>query len=100
LIVTKPRKSLQQMAAAGEQPKQIAGKPAGVCPHCGAATFVSGTQRGDSPEVKFQYVVCRCCKKSFKAKVHTKATILYEVGTDDESSSSGKPSLTLHKESA
>jgi hypothetical protein len=98
----KPRKTLQQMAseASDSEPKQIAGKPAASCPYCGAGMFVNGTKRGDSDSVKFQNVVCRVCKKSFKAKTKVESVILYEIGEGDIPSSSGQPNLTLIRESA
>lgn len=73
---------------------QIAGRPANVCPYCGAGMFVHGTNTTDREIVR--YVNCRNCHKRFLT-VQQPAKILREVGED---SSSGKPALTLVRESA
>jgi hypothetical protein len=77
---------------------QIAGKPADVCPYCGAAMFANGTRSGDA--VTFRYVQCRNkkCGKSFVSK-QPPAVLVRETG-DDVSSSSGLAGLTLVRESA
>ena len=76
---------------------QIAGKPAEVCPYCGAGLFVDGVNRTDMEIVR--YVVCRnrSCGKRFLSK-QAPAKLMREVGGDDDDSAHGKPSLTLHKE--
>ena len=98
----KPRKSLQQMTAEanGEQPMQIAGKPATVCPYCGAGMFVQGTRDGEA--VTFRYVKCRSCDKTFYSKQANPPppVIIREIGAEDEPSSAGRPALTLVRHSA
>lgn len=83
------------MAAGGAQPMQIAGKPADVCPYCGAGMFATGTRQGEA--TTFRYVECRNkrCGRKFYSK-QPPATIVREVG--DESSSSGQAHLTIHKQ--
>jgi hypothetical protein len=94
-MTSKPRKTLAQMAkeASGQEPMQIAGKPADVCPHCGAGMFVDGVNRTDHDIVR--YVVCRSnrCGKRFLTR-QPPAKIVREVGGDDDSVG-GKPALTL-----
>lgn len=94
--MTRPRKSLRQMAAEsdGREPMQIGGKPADVCPACGAAMFVDGVNRTAREIVR--YVECRNrkCGRRFLS-VQPPARLLREIGVDDDNSASGKPSLTL-----
>jgi hypothetical protein len=92
------RPSARQLASGNEQPKQIAGKPADVCPHCGCALFVDGVNRTDREIVR--YVVCRNrrCGKRFKS-VQPPARLLAEIGGEDDSAH-GNPSLTLVRDSA
>lgn len=101
-MTQKPPKTLAQMAAEanGQQPMQIAGKPADVCPYCGAGMFVTAKRPGGSDS--FRYIKCRNekCGRKFYSR-HPKpepGTIVREV--DDESASSVREHLTLHKESA
>lgn len=94
----KPHKTLQQMAneASGE-PKEIAGKPADVCPYCGAAMFVDGVNR--TAQTIVRYVECRnkSCGKRFMSS-QPPAKLIREVGDND--SASGNASLTLVRHSA
>lgn len=92
----KPRRTLQQMAteASGQQPRQIAGKPADVCPVCGAGMFVDGVNRTMHDIVR--YVECRNpkCRKRFMSR-QPPARLIREIGDD---SVGGKPALTLVSE--
>lgn len=74
------------MQAQDEKPQQIAGKPANVCPNCGAAMFANGTQV--TPQQIYRYVVCRNCHRSFLSK-QPPATLIREVTPADKDSSSG-----------
>ena len=75
------------------QPMSVAGKPADVCPHCGAGLLVDGVNRTDHEIVR--YVVCRNrnCGKRFLSH-QPPAKILREVGN----SADGNQKLTLHRE--
>ncbi len=88
------RPTARQLASAGEQPMQIAGQRADVCPSCGCAMFANGTRKGES--MTFRYVVCRnrSCGKRFLSK-QPPATIVREIESD-ESSSSGQNGLSLY----
>lgn len=84
------RKTLRELATESEgEPMQIAGKPADVCPYCGAAMFAAGTRQGES--TTFRYVHCRnkSCGKRFMSKQPkpAPATIVREIGGDDENAS-------------
>lgn len=76
---------------------QIAGKPANVCPYCGAAMFVDGVNRTEYDIVR--YVECRNkkCGKRFLTR-QPPAKLVREVGNDD--SADGNQSLTLALKSA
>lgn len=95
----RPPKTLQQYAAEanGTEPIQIAGKPADVCPYCGAAMFVDGVNRTQQTIVR--YIECRNrkCGRRFMSS-QPPAKLVREVGDDD--SVGGKPALTLVQESA
>lgn len=92
------RPTAQQLANGGSQPMQIAGKPADLCPYCGCAMFANRTDT--LATIIIRRVNCRSCGKRFVAK-QPPATLIREVGVDDEEdSSSGKLSLSLHRESA
>jgi hypothetical protein len=95
----KPRVPLSQMGRK-QEPMAIAGKPADVCPYCGCAMFANGTRDGDKET--FRYVVCkkpRGCGRSFFSR-QPPAVLVREIGADDEPSRTGKPALTLVRESA
>ena len=101
----KPPKTLAEMAseASGSQPMQIAGKPADVCPYCGAGMIADGGTRAGASDT-FRYVTCRneSCRKRFYTR-HPKpqpGTIVREIDEDDISSKIGRPALTLVRESA
>lgn len=83
----------------GKQPMQIAGKPADVCPYCGAGMFAHGVNRTDHEIVR--YVKCRNakCGKRFMSK-QSPAKLVREVGADQDNSASGNCGLTLVSESA
>ena len=89
------RPTAQELASGGSKPMQIAGKPATVCPYCGAGMFVDGVNRTEREIVR--YVQCRNkkCGKRFLTK-QAPAIILREL--DD--SANGRPALTLVRESA
>jgi hypothetical protein len=93
------RRTLAQMATGDQQPMQVSGKPADVCPYCGCGMFVNGTRDGDS--IKQQYVWCRnkTCGKRFIAK-QPPATLIREVGISDVSSRTGRPAIALHEDAA
>ena len=101
--MTAPRKTLQQMQAEanGQEPMQIAGKPADVCPYCGCGMYAYKSERGDKD--KFRYVQCRNAKcvdaagnrRRFYSRHQSSGTIVRELGTDDECSSFGNGRLTL-----
>lgn len=95
----KPRKTLRQMAreATSEEPPQIAGKPANVCPYCGAVMFVDGVNRTAQTIVRYVYCRNESCGKRFMSS-QPPAKLVREIG--DENSASGNPSLTLVRESA
>lgn len=98
-MTRKPPKTLEQMAAeaSGGQPMHLAGKPAHICPYCGAAMFKDGTNRTD--KVIVRYVECRNrnCKRRFLTS-QPPERIVREISEDD--SAGGKPALTLVRESA
>lgn len=88
----KPRRTLNDMARGDEPPRQIAGKPADVCPYCGCAMFANGTQRLETQI--YRYVVCRKprgCGRSFLSK-QPPATLIREV---DSSSGENDASMML-----
>lgn len=94
------RPTARQMAAqaAGQQPMQIAGLPADVCPYCGTAMFANGTRK---PAAMIRrYVWCRNsnCRRKFESQ-QPPAVLVREI-EDDDSSSSGRGKLTIHRESA
>lgn len=94
-------KTLAQMAAEarGQQPMQIAGKPADVCPYCGCALFVNRTEtlatRTD------RYEVCRNpnCRRRFLTRQDPPPPkrIVREIGVDEEISSAGKDALSVYR---
>jgi len=93
------RPSARQLAAkcAGQEPMQIAGKPADVCPYCGAGMFVTGTRTRDTSISR--YVACRNCGKRFVSRQpKDPGTLIREIDADDESSSSGHERLTIHRD--
>ncbi len=97
--MNRPTKTLEQMAAeaAGHgQPLEISGKPASVCPKCGAAMFIDGVNRTEREIVR--YVVCRNthCGKRYLS-IQQPARLLREIGHDDDDSASGKATLTLRR---
>ena len=81
--------------AGGEPSMQIAGKPADVCPYCGAGMFATGTRQGES--VTFRYVACRNpnCGKRFVSK-QTQATLVREIRHIP--STSGEDALSIYSE--
>ena len=81
----------------GQEPMQVNGKPADVCPYCGAGMFVTGTRR--PAELIRRYVHCRNCGKRFESR-QPPAVIVREITDEGDSSSSGQPALTLVRESA
>jgi hypothetical protein len=91
------RPTARELASGGEQPLQIAGKPADICPYCGCAMFADGTRNGEA--VIFRYVACRnqTCGKRFMSKQPV-ARLVREIGTDDVSSSSGQNDLGIYVE--
>lgn len=99
-VPLKPSKTLSQMQAEanGQQPMQIAGKPADVCPHCGAGLFVDGVNRTQFEIVRYVYCRNKRCGKRFLSK-QPPAKLLREISEDDDSAG-GKPTLTLVRESA
>lgn len=102
-MTRKPPRSLSEMAreADGGVPMQIAGKPADVCPYCGAAMFAYHSETLTTRVER--YVKCRNdnCGKRFVARAPLKppATIMREVG-NDEVSNFGTERLTLVRHSA
>ncbi len=95
----KPRKPLGKMGQDDSPPLQIAGKPAAVCPYCGAAMFKDGVNRTSHQIVR--YVECRnkACGRRFLTS-QPPEKIVRELSADGEDSANGKPSLTLIRESA
>lgn len=97
-MTQRPQKSLAQMAreAAGP-PQSIAGKPAHVCPACGAGMFIDGVNRTEHDIVR--YVQCRNkrCGKRFVSR-QPPAKLVREV--DGEDSVGGNASLTVVRDSA
>lgn len=75
-MANKPKKTLGEMAAV--EPVQVNGRPADVCPYCGAAMFAYRTNRLN--ETVHRYVQCRNegCKKKFVTKQQL-PTFLREV---------------------
>ncbi len=84
------------MATAGIEPQSVRGKPAAVCPYCGAGLLIDGTNRTEYDIVR--YVECRNknCGKRFMTR-QPPAKLVKEI---KDSSVSGKPSLQLVRESA
>lgn len=89
----KPRRTLAQMASEHEERKTIAGRPADVCPYCGAAMFVDGVNR--TPHDIVRYVECRNakCGRRFVTR-QPPARLVRELG-DEDNSAGGNPTLTL-----
>lgn len=83
--------------AAGQQPMQIAGKPADVCPYCGCGLFANGKRQ--PAQMIRRYVWCRNpnCGKRFESQ-QPPATLVREIGAEDDLSSSGRASLTIVRE--
>jgi hypothetical protein len=77
-MAKKPRKTLGEMAAEGDEPMQIAGQPACVCPYCGCAIFAYRTNT--LRETVHRYMQCRnsSCGKRFVTK-QTVPTFLREL---------------------
>lgn len=84
------------MAEQDKPPLQIAGKPATVCPYCGAGMFVDGVNRTQHDIVR--YVECRnkACGKRFMSR-QPPAKLVREI---DDNSADGIVGLTLVRESA
>lgn len=78
------RPTLSELRDGTDEPKQIAGKPADVCPYCGCAMFANKTRQG--VQNVYRYVVCRnlSCGRKFES-VQPKAKLLREVGGGDDS---------------
>lgn len=91
------RPSARELASGDAKPMTIAGKPADVCPYCGCGMFAIRTDTHTT--VIIRRVNCRNCGKRFVAKQPT-ATLIREVGADDEDSSSGKQVLSVMREIA
>lgn len=94
------RRTLAQMASGDDgQPMQIAGKPADVCPYCGAGMLANG-KRQPATEIR-RYVYCRNsnCGKKFESK-QPPATLVREIGISDEPSSSGQDTISFNPEAA
>jgi hypothetical protein len=99
------RPTLAELASRGTKRVSIQGKPADVCPYCGCAMFANGTNTLTTRIER--YVVCRngnCKTPDGKQRrflsYQPPATIVREVGTDDDFSCSGIAQLTVHRESA
>lgn len=62
--------------------KQIAGRPADVCPYCGCALFVTGTRQ--PAEMIRRYVACRnsSCGRRFESR-QPPAVLAREIGSDN-----------------
>lgn len=93
------RRPLSEMANGDNRPQQIAGKPADVCPGCGAGMFVTGTRQ---PGTNIQrYVKCRNdkCNKVFLS-TQPPAVLVRQVSNLDESSSSGQETVAFRRDVA
>lgn len=95
------RKTLAQLAEESNvaQPKSIAGRPADVCPYCGAAMFVGATNTLDTTIERHVYCRNSNCGKGFISR-QPPAVIIREVNRHVKIPSDGKHSLTVHKDSA
>jgi hypothetical protein len=94
----KPRTPLNKMGREDEQPMTIAGKPADVCPYCGAVMLNHRKQETSHQIVRYRTCRNEKCGKSFVSSQGPER-LVREVGGDDNSVC-GKPSLTLVRESA
>lgn len=79
-----------------DEPAEIAGLPADVCPYCGCGMFANGKRKGQVDS--FRYVVCRnqSCGRRFVSR-QAPAMIVREV-TPRPSSSSGQGDIKLYGE--
>jgi DNA-directed RNA polymerase subunit RPC12/RpoP len=91
------RPSARDLADGDAKPMTIAGKPAHQCPYCGAGMFAIRTDTHTT--VIIRRVNCRTCGKRFVAK-QPPATLIREVGADDEDSRTGKETLQIRREIA
>lgn len=92
----KPRKTLMDMAKSDMPTPQpvIAGKPASICPYCGAGMFIDGVNRTDRDIVR--YVECRNPKCRRRFVTHQQpAKIVRELTNSDDDSAGGIDSLLL-----
>lgn len=86
------RPTARQMASGSTEPLQIAGKPADVCPYCGAGMFVNKTQ-GLQTRID-RYETCRNCSRKFVTRQPQKVFVR-EISQTDEVSSGGNHHLTV-----
>lgn len=91
------RPTAQELAAGKTAPMQIAGKPADVCPYCGAGMFVKRTYGLETRTLRREKCRNPNCGKKFITRQPQKEFVR-EVLPDDEESSSVHPSLTLHRD--
>lgn len=95
------RPTAAQLRDGKKEPVTIAGKPADICPKCGCALFVNGTNA--TSQKIFRYVVCRnpMCGATFESE-QPLAKLTREVPKhkDNNFPSSGEDALTIYRESA
>jgi len=83
----------------GHSDNSMKGLPADVCPYCGCAMFVNGTQ--SLRTLTYRYVVCRNpnCRKKFYTK-QSNPEIVREITKTDKDSSYGTEQLTRYRATA
>lgn len=77
----------------------LAGRPASTCPYCGCTMFAYRTTTLKTRVERYEQCRNEKCGRKFVTK-QLHAEIVREVGHDCEVSSTGKPQLTVHRESA
>lgn len=70
------RPTAQQLASGGNQSMSFAGRPANVCPHCGAGMFAYRTDTLDTRIIRYEQ--CRACSRKFVTR-QQHAEIIREI---------------------
>ena len=95
------RPTLAELAAKSSEPttSTINGKPADICPFCGAGMFVNGTNTLTTTIERHVYCRNEKCGRGFISR-QPPAVLVREINRHDKISSSGIVQLTVHRESA